>query len=53
MRGGSSVRIITNSGVYRAGDTLKSPAGFTLQSIEDTHLVIRAPDGEIYQLPLP
>tara|TARA_R100000027_G_scaffold67657_1_gene67520 strand:+ start:4347 stop:4949 length:603 start_codon:yes stop_codon:yes gene_type:complete len=53
MRRGSSVRILTNSGVYRVGDSLKSPMGFTLESIEDNVVILKGPTGELYQLPLP
>ena len=53
MRGGNSVRVITNSGVYRVGDVLSDPAGFVLIEIGDNTLSVRAPSGEIYQVTLP
>ena len=53
MRGGSSVRVITNSGVYRTGDLISSPQGYKLEKIGDQHLTLRSPDGILYAVPLP
>ncbi|MFP4351687.1 MAG: hypothetical protein ACLFRP_01840 [Puniceicoccaceae bacterium] len=53
MRGGASVRVLTNSGVYRVGDVVRSPPGFRIQSIEEDSLLLLAPDGNSHRIPLP
>ncbi|MGE9290666.1 MAG: hypothetical protein ACQKBT_06740 [Puniceicoccales bacterium] len=53
MRGGSSVRVLTNSGVYRVGDPVAAPAGFIVEEIGETTLTLRDPDGELYTILLP
>jgi len=53
MRGGSSVRVITNSGVYQIGDTVSAPAGYILEAIGESELTLRSPAGESYLIPLP
>ena len=53
MRGGNSVRVLTNSGVYQVGDIVRSPPGFRIQSIEEDYLLLRAPDGKSHRIPLP
>ena len=53
MRGGSSIRVITNSGVYQVGDMVSSPPGFRVQSIGEDFLLLRSPDGNSHRIPLP
>ncbi len=53
MRGGSAVRIITNTGVYRIGDTVTAPQGFILQDINESTLILRSPEGDLYSVTLP
>lgn len=53
MRGGSSARILTNSGVYRVGDQVRAPAGYIVEEIGEEQLILRSPEGDRYTLPLP
>ncbi len=53
MRGGSGDRLLTNSVVYREGDPIASPRGFSIVEIKETTVVIAGPEGGTYSVPLP
>lgn len=53
MRSGDSARVITNSGVYREGDVVSAPAGYTVEEIGQEQLILRSPEGESWPVRLP
>lgn len=53
MRGGSHPRLLTQSGVYREGDTIRQPEGYQLLRIGENYLLLRTPAGEEKSIDLP
>jgi len=53
MRSSAGNRILTNSGVYRIGDTLAAPSGYRITEINETEVILEGPEDQRYAVPLP
>lgn len=53
MRSSAGDRILTNSGVYRIGDTLAAPSGYRIAEINETEVILEGPGSRRYAVPLP